>query len=169
MGFEKRLLKDAARKNACGAGLDKLKGMSDRRDMVRLYLDNIDFCLSNDFPENGFIRANFGDIANGMGVYLDEVFEARNRPKTVLLGASHGKVEIDGYNVSEIFIKHDSTLNIEAADNAFVMVDVFDDTILEVHAKDRAKVCVNHYGGEIRQECEGDAVIRIREKHKKTY
>lgn len=169
MELEKRLLKMAIRQGACKAGCDKLAGMTDRNDMIRLYLDNIDFCLEKDFPEKAVIRADFGDIINGMGIFLDDVFEAQNRSKIVLLGTSHGKVRIDEFNVSEIFIKHDSTLSLVASGNAFVMVDVYDDTILEVHAKDRAKVCVNHYGGEIHTESADEAQIRVREKHRKTY
>lgn len=169
MQLDKKLLRMAVRQGACAAGRDKLAGMTDRNDMVNLYLANIDFCLANDFPENAVIRAEFGDIINDWGIYLDNDFEAQNRPKIVLLGASHGKVEIDDYNVSEIFIKHDSTLSLKASGNAFVMVDVFDDTILEIHASDRAKVCVNHYGGDIRQECTEHAQIKLREKQQKTY
>ena len=78
-------------------------------------------------------------------------------------------IQIDGYNVAEIFVKHDSILDLTASGNAFVMVDVFDETILEIHAHDRAKVCVNRYGGEIRSECADEAQIKVREKHKKTY
>ena len=169
MRIEQKLFRMAARQDACRAGLDKLAGMTDRNDMVNLYLENIDFCLSKDFPENAFIAANFGDIINDWGIYLDNSFEFLNRPKIVLLGASHGRVRIDGYNVAEIFVKHDSVIDLTASGNAFVMVDMFDDTILEIHASDRAKVCVNHYGGEIHQERMGEAIVRIREKHKKTY
>lgn len=159
----------AIRQGACKAGCDRLAGMTDRADMIRLYLGNIDFCLSNDFPDKATIRADFGDIINDWGIYLDNRFEAKNKPQIVLLGASHGVADIDGYNVTEIFIRHDSSLSLVASGNAFVMVDMFDDTILEIHASDRAKVCVNHYGGEIHQETVGDAIVRIREKHKKTY
>lgn len=169
MRIEQKLLRMAARQDACRAGLDKLAGMTDRNDMVNLYLENIDFCLSNDFPDNAVIAADFGDVINDWGIYLNNSFEALNRPKIVLLGASHGKVQIDGYNVAEIFVKHDSILDLTASGNAFVMVDVFDETILEIHAHDRAKVCVNRYGGEIRSECADEAQIKVREKHKKTY
>lgn len=169
MNLQKTLLKDAGRKNACRSGLDKLKGMTDRREMVSLYLDNIDFCLSNEFPENGFIHANFGDIINDMGIFLDDAFEIENKPHCVLLGASHGQMSIGDFNVSEVFIKHDSTLTLHASGNAFVMVDIFDDTILNVHATDRAKVYVNRYGGEINVESKDESHVKIREKHKKSY
>jgi len=40
---------------------------------------------------------------------------------------------------------------------------------VSIHASDRAKVCVNHYGGSITKDAMGDAIVKIREKNKKTY
>ena len=56
-----------------------------------------------------------------------------------------------------------------AKDNAFVMIDIYDDAVISVYASDRAKVCVNHHGGSINRYATNDAVIKIREKDKKTY
>ena len=72
MRIEQKLLRMAARQDACRAGLDKLAGMTDRNDMVNLYLENIDFCLSKDFPENAIIGYNasfgksFGKFTNAL-------------------------------------------------------------------------------------------------------
>ena len=56
---------------------------------------------------------------------------------------------------------------IVAKDNAFVMVDVYDNAVVNVIASDRAKVCVNHHGGKVIQKATGDAVVKIREKSNK--
>ena len=51
------------------------------------------------------------------------------------------------------------------------MVDVFDDTAVEVEARDNAKICVNHYGGNLTTTT-GDgnnAIIKVIRKQTKTY
>jgi hypothetical protein len=87
----------------------------------------------------------------------------------VCLGATQGHIDVSGFEVCEIFAKHNSELNVVAKDNAFVVIDIFDEAVVSIHASDRAKVCVNHYGGSITKDAMGDAIVKIREKNKKTY
>lgn len=49
-------------------------------------------------------------------------------------------------------------------------IDVFDNSVIHVYAQDRAKVHINRYeGGKVTTDTIGEAVIKIVEKHKKTY
>lgn len=135
--------------------------------MVEMYLRGIDFCLKNDYPANDFIKAHFGDIAPQMGVFVDCEISVENNPKCVCLGATFGIIKTNAFSVSEIFAKHQSELNVLAADNAFVMIDVFDDAVVNIHAHDRAKVCVNKYGDGGRVnivEESAEAQVKIRER-----
>ncbi len=144
--LSKTLAKDAKKKGICKERHNGLKSHTDREAMVEMYLRGIDFCLKNDFPTNDFIQAHFGDIAPRMGVFVNSQITVENKPKCVCLGATFGKVTTNGFNVCEIFAKHDAEINVIAADNAFVMIDVFDNAVVNIHAHDRAKVCVNKYG-----------------------
>lgn len=121
------------------------------------------FLLKNNYPDNDFIKAHFGDIAPMNGVFVDDCIDVENRPKCVCLGATFGKVKTGGFNVCEIFAKHDAEINVIAADNAFVMVDVFDNAVVNIHAHSRAKVCVNKYGS----GCTVNVIIREPETHVK--
>ena len=104
------------------------------------------------------------------GVFLDEPnLNITNFSKCVALGKTTGFVTTTGFQVCEAFIKHQSDITIEAKDNAFIVVDVFDDTTLKVNAQDRAKVCVNRYGGKVITSTDDGAMIKVIEKHKKTY
>lgn len=142
---------------------------SDVAAMAEMYLKGIDFCLANNYPDNEFLRTHFKGKMEQYGVFLDDNINIENKPKCVCLGASHGRVVTNGFEVCEIFIKHDSELNVIAKDNAFVMIDVFDNAVVNVYASDRAKVCVNSYGGTITKAVTDDAVVKIRKKNKKTY
>ena len=138
--------------------------------MIDMYLAGIDFCLANDYPSNDFIRTYFKGDMEPLGVYLDDSIHLTNPKKCVALGNTKGDIEINSYGVSEIYLKNSSKLTIIARDYAFVMVDAFDNSTVDVWAYSWAKVCVNRYGNAkiISRKLELSA-IKIIEKHRKTY
>ena len=170
MELSKRLAMDAKKKGICKQWHDELEKMTSKEAMLEMYLKGIDFCLSNDYPTNDFIRENFkGQGMEEHGIHLDEEIIVENVPKCVCLGDTKGIVKTTKYGVCEVFAKHDSALNIIAQDNAFVMVDVFDDAVVHIHASGDSKVCVNHYGGTVDNCAIEQARIKFREMNKKTY
>lgn len=169
MDITKYLARQAKKNGICKEWHKELLTLADKDALCEMYLRGIDFCLSNDYPNNGFIQSHFKGVMEKHGIFLDDKVSVENTPKCVCLGACSGQITIDGFNVCEVFGKHDSTLTISARGNAFVMVDVFDNSTIIVQAYDRAKVCVNRYGGTIHDCAIDDATIKIREKNKKTY
>lgn len=170
MKIAKELAKQAKRLDICQEWHDELKNLDDKKAMIEMYLKGIDFCLSNDYPNNEYIRANFKGVMEQFGVFLDDSIDLVDVDKCVALGTTKGCVKINGFSVSEIFVKHSSELTIIARDNAFVMVDLFDNAVIHVQAHDRAKVCVNRYGNSVIDHKASDmAMVKIIEKHKKTY
>jgi hypothetical protein len=173
MDLAKELARQAKKKGICKPWYNELKSLNgdNINAMAQMYLKGIDFCLANDYPDNGFIRTHFKGKMEQYGVFLDDDIKIENKPKCVCLGATCGRVEITGFNVCEIYAKHNVKLNVIAKDNAFVVIDVFDDAVVNVCASDRAKVCVNHYvgNGQVIKCAMDDATIKVIEKHKKTY
>lgn len=169
MKLSKELARQAKAKGICTPWHTELLNLKDKEAMVAMYLKGIDFCLSKDYPQNDFIRAHFKGVMEKQGVFLDDDIKVDNMPKCVCLGATHGHIETTRFGVSEVFAKHDSELNVVVKDNAFVVIDIFDNAVVSVYASDRAKVCINRYGGVVNQCATGDAIIKIREKNKKTY
>lgn len=165
----KELAKDAKINGICKDWYKDLKTTDDIDQLLDMYLRGIDFCLSNDYPTNDYIRANFKGKMEHKGIYLDDQLLAVNARKVVALGRCTGSIEVDEFNVCEVFIKHESEATVTAEGNSFVMIDMFDNSSLSVIAHDQAKVCVNHYGGEIIFRKEGKGVVKIIEKNKKTY
>lgn len=173
MKIAKELAKEAKRKGICEPWYDDLKMLGDnKKAMVAMYVKGIDFCLSNDYPSNDYIRANFKGVMEDFGVFLDDNINLVNFRRCISLGKTKGRIEVGSYGVCEVFAKHESELHIIAKDAAFVEVDIFDNATIHVHAQDRAKVHINRYGGKIIPAPidNGDsAVVKIVEKHKKTY
>lgn len=159
----------AKKKGICKEWHDRLASLKDKDAMIDMYVRGIDFCLSNNYPGNDFIREHFKGAMEAHGVHLDDVVDVCNMKDCVLLGRCSGRVAVDGYNVSTVYLKDDTAVSLEATGNAFVIVDMFDRARLDVMASGNAKVCINRYGGQIGKSVAGDAAVKIVEKNKPTY
>lgn len=169
MKIGKELAIAAKKKGICKEWFNSMKVLEDKDALIEMYVKGIDFCLANDFPSNDYIRTNFTGKMEAYGVHLDESLNTANDRRVVALGRCLGRIEVNGFSVSEIFVKHESDLLIVAKGNSFVMIDMFDNSKLHVIASADAKVCVNHYGGDLKTESCEDAIIKVIEKNKKSY
>ena len=170
MNLSKELAKQAKKFQVCEEWYDKLKTITDKKELIQMYLSGIDFCLNNDYPTNEYIRENFKGEMEQFGVFLDDTIDLKNPRKCVALGKTKGHVACDGFGISEIFVKHDSKMTIVAKDNSFVMVDAFDDSVVHIRAYGKAKVVVNEYGNAKIDYKENDfSRVKMIKKHKKTY
>lgn len=164
----KELAWQAKAKGICQEWHKELIGLTDKRAMVDMYIRGIDFCLANDFPSNDYIRATFKGVMEDKGVFLDDKVNLANVRYCVALGTTQGEVRVTGYKVCEVFAKHQSSLHVIAEDNAFVEIDMFDDSVVSVTSAAKAKVHVNRYGGTLSIVQSGGGV-KVIEKNKKTY
>lgn len=172
MKLSKELAKQAKAKGICSPWHAELLTLESKEEMVAMYIKGIDFCLANDYPKNDFIRKHFKGVMEKQGVFLDDdisIDVMDKNTKCVCLGTTKAVVNIYEYGVCEVFAKHNSCLAVNAEGNAFVVIDIFDDAVVHICANDKAKVCVNRYGGIVKYEANGDAIVKIREKNKKTY
>jgi len=167
--LNKEILIGALDKNICKEWAAMLPN-ADINQLLKMYIDGIDFCLSNDFPSKEFLKDKAGDLLPDYGIFVDENVSLRNPEKTVLLGSCGAVVLFCDYVVSQVFIKHASTASIDVTDNAFVVIDLFDDSILNIQAWGNSKVLVNVYGNaKVEHEVSGKAYVKVVNKLKKTY
>lgn len=165
----KELARQAKKAGICEEWHGQLKLLTDKDAMIDMYIKGIDFCLSNDYPNNDYIREHFKGAMEKKGVYLDDEIMLNNPRRCVALGDTSGSISVGGYSVCEVFAKHHARLCIIASGNAFVEVDAFDDSLLSVIASDEAKVHINRYGGAIDVEKNGNGIVKIVQKNPKTY
>jgi len=171
MKLNNELAKEAAVKGICEGWYKKLRKTEDKHALIKMFLEGIDFCISEDYPSPKFYKL-FDGIRQQYGIFRDEPIQTENSQYVVALGKCEGTAKYTGYEVGQIFVKHESKLTIMVSGNSFVMVDIFDNADIEVIAEDNAKVCVNKYGGNIittTNSEQGNAVIKIIHKQSKTY
>ncbi len=164
------IAREGKAKGLCPEWRQKLSGITNKSELLQLYLEGIDFCLLADFPSKSFLKKEGGDLLESLNIHIDsEDFTVRNESKIVCLGVSKGRIECSGYDVTEVFVKHDSEITIHAEGDSFVMVDVFENSQIHIIASERAKVCVNRYGGDIDSILKESAKVKVIEKHRKNY
>jgi hypothetical protein len=174
MKLNKELALEAKKHNICEDWFNDLLHTEGKERLIEMYLDGIDFCLSNEYPSLSFIKQNFVGVMEKYGIFLDGKFNTTNSRHVVALGSCTGSSEYIGFGVGQVFVKHTSKLTVRASGNAFVMVDMFDESEVEVIATDNAKICVNHYGGNLTTTTEdetssGNSIIKVIRKQSKTY
>jgi hypothetical protein len=169
MKLNNALAKEAKKHGICEDWYLELKNENNIDSMLDMYVKGIDFCLSNDYPSNDFIRKNFKGKMETHGIHLDEMLNIVSQPKVIALGNCFGTVETNDFEACEIYLKHNSEIVVMASRNSFVMIDIFDDSKLTVFAYDNSKVCINRYGGQVIQTANQNASIKIIEKNQKTY
>lgn len=67
---------------------------------------------------------------------------------------------------AEVFVKHDSTLELKASGSSFVMVSLFENTSLTVTASDHARVRIRKHGGSVTYSTAGDGSVKVLSEQK---
>ena len=135
--------------------------------LIDLYIRGIDFCIKHDYPTLDFIRENFKGKCEPYGVWVDERVYLRNVDRLVLEGDCTGEIEYDGFSVSRLFLRHNSTIKVKASQYAIVTIESFDSSHLDlVVAGSKARVCVVLYGD---STVNATGNVQIVKKNKKTY
>ena len=147
MNLINQLKEDGTAKGLCRPWRMKLQQGMSVEEMARLYIKGIDFCISENYPTLDFLRDHFKGSCEPYGVFVDDEVVVHNAPDTVLNGECKAILEYDGFSVSRIFARHNTQGSVYVSDNAYVKVDVFDNSklIIAVAGND-AHVIVNLYG-----------------------
>lgn len=160
MTLAEQLASDGWAKGLCDEWHRQLLGYTDKHDMVAMYIRGLDFCLSNDYPSNDFIRTHFSGVAEEYGVYVDALGLALVNPRRIIaLGSTSGKATISDCSVADVYLKGDSKIELEVYGDAVVTIDVFDRAELSVSVRDRASVYITRYQGanKVHAKSHGDA------------
>lgn len=160
---------DGTNKGLCDQWQSKLTKTSGVKRLSDLFFRGIDFCISEDFPTLEFMRENFKGKAEKHGIFIDhEIQYEENFPQMVLNGDCNASLLYDQYNVSQLYIRHNSKVKIAVKDHAILTIDAFDDSEIEIETlSNGCKAFVNLYGNS-KVTHKGTRVV-IRKKNKETY
>lgn len=93
------------------------------------YIRGFDFAVENDYPPLDFIRKNFNtEDLHRHNIYIDEEvdIEADKSGYYVFLGKCKGTLTVDGFVAVTVYVKHTSSVNVEAFNGSKVFVSYYD-------------------------------------------
>lgn len=143
-----QLRTDGVGKGLCRLYQAKLREGLTVKELADLYIEGIDFCISNDYPTLDFLREHYKGRCEEYGVYVDEPTGQLLNPKTVVAnGGCKLIAEYTGFTVARVFARHTTEGAVNVTDFAHVTIDLFDNANLVVAvAGSDAQVFVNVYG-----------------------
>ncbi|MBB6126966.1 hypothetical protein [Mucilaginibacter lappiensis] len=164
------ILQKAREADICEPWAEQIAETDNVDSLLAMYVQGIDFCLEKNFPSNEDLVILGGHKLKAYGIYVDAVIDCPVQDFIVLLGDCSGKIYKSGFSASQIFVKHRSASTIHVSENAFVMIDCFDDTTVDLVASGNGKVAINVYGNaNVTHQALDNSIVKIIHKNKTTY
>lgn len=153
------LKKDGIVKGLCRQWQIKLKDGLNVEDLSKLFIQGIDFCISENFPTLDYFRTHFKGKCEPYGIYINDEVKGKNISDVVLNGACKAELNYDEYSVSRLYVRHNSKVSVNVSEHALLTIDAFDNSMIEINATGlRAKIFVHLYGNAT-VKCSGNGII----------
>lgn len=149
--------------NACGKVMDSWTDEMTDDSMVRLFVEQSNFCLSEGVPSIDFIRTHFSkELLHAHAIYIDESVEGMEvEGKAIFLGNCTGDVLVLPWKVADIQVAGDSRISVLCGLRTIVHVGIFDKCNIKVDSSAPYSVAYVHkYADDIDISAVGD----VREK-----
>lgn len=171
MQLNQYILDRAKANGICTDWASLIENAGSKAELMDMYVKGIDFCLEHNFPTNADLLEQMGDEGlSNYGVYIDSTRQLINPSFLVALGECAITSDWSCYSTAQAYVKHNSKLSCQINDNAFVVIDCFDSSIVEVIANKESKVLINVYGNAtVTHSRTGNAMVKIVNKLKPTY
>jgi hypothetical protein len=166
--INKYILSKAKASGICDEWAEMISGTDSIDGLLAMYRRGVDFCLEKNFPCNEDLVRLGGDRLAAHGIYIDTAVDLPKNDFIVCLGKTAGIIYADGYQTTQVFVKHTSNMTVIAKQRSFVVIDCFDDAQVDVEAYGASKVLVNVYGSATVTQS-GDGFIKIIHKNKSSY
>ena len=161
----------AVKEGICSDWATYIKEAKSKEELMEMYVKGIDFCLEHNFPSNSdLLKFGGSSFLSNYGVYVDAQVNEIDQPFIVLLGTCKAKIAYNNYTAGQLFNKANSDMKVVINDNAFIVIDCFDESRTHIQANGNSKVCINIYGNaKVTYKTTGAGIVKIVKKNKPTY
>lgn len=160
-------LSDALKESAislgmCEQGVAEWLDYKSLDDLCEHYWEGIEFIINHPgWPSNKWLTDKVGlPILNRHGIYVDQAINVSNPNRIVLNGASKGKIFATDFSAPDIYVRHDSDVEIKITDASIVHINVYNNAKVKVHCERFAKCYIYKYGGNVVADGEGKIILR---------
>lgn len=159
-------LNETLRKRAIELGLcnewqNAWKDGWDKNTLIRKFYDGIDFCLSNNYPSNDFIKENFDrDLLIKNNVIVDEKRSILNAKEAAIFGVSKVIARYNYRAHGRIYIKDNASTDVTAHNNSFVIVHILGNAKVVARCHDNATLVLIKHSKQCRIACFGSVAVK---------
>lgn len=159
--MNEQLINLLGKDEACKAALLAMRNMS-KDEMLDLYIKNIDFSITSDLMDaDFFLKESYLGDRIYKGIYVNENAKLKNPNMVVGVGSCNIHIEYSGYNVSQIFVRDNTCINVIAKDNTYTIIDCFGSSFVNIDQSGEAIVLLNLYGN---SNCEYTGNVKMTRK-----
>jgi len=107
--------------------------------MLDMYAKGFDFCCQKDFPPLDFIRRNFDrEDLHRHNIFIDEEVHLKGgNGSYFFLGKCSGDVEFGDFCISDVYLRHTSSLVVHSSSFARVFITLYEDSDCRAIAEDK--------------------------------
>ena len=111
--------------------------------LASMMYKGIDFCIQKRYPSKSFLLENFKlDELRRNNVFVNDKRSTNNPEYSLVLGLSDVKYRYNGHSVGNVYVLDKSIARITAKNRSFVIVHVFDTSVINAETEDDAKIVV---------------------------
>ena len=139
------LRKMAREQGLCDQWFGEWKDDSDNTTLFDKYKRGIDFAISKDYPTLDYIRSHWSKqelMDNNIFVDCKDVICHNLKGTVIVNGDCDLTLNNDFYNVCDVYIRHNSKVKVTARQWCKVMLNVYDNSEVEIECSDDAKVYI---------------------------
>lgn len=162
--INKILREEAVRKGLCLQWQREWRNVWDADKLIEKYKEGIDFCLLNDYPSVDFIVRYFDrDFLRKNDILANDSYSLLNPRIAVLLGESKAVVRYNAWNPGTVYVCGNSSLDVTAKGNAFVLVHAFGGSRIKASSVQRSKIVVLRHSEDVVVELQ-DGNVQVRDE-----
>lgn len=150
MEVQELLKNEAIKLGLCQQWQDEW-GVPDTDALCDKFIRGIDFCIKHDFPKVELINKLFNqEELHKNGIYTTGDCESYEQKDVITMGDSVVNVTVPAYRLCDIYVRHDSRINLIVGAHSFVYFTLLDNgTVNIVRKNESAKIMASYYSGSI--------------------
>ncbi|MGJ1321447.1 hypothetical protein ACR780_02045 [Sphingobacterium faecium] len=138
--MDKEIYELAKKSGACSPGLRDIQKANNVNDLIRLLKTGkgIEFIMESNFLTESVYNQYRSELEKE-NIFLDGQHRLVN-PRLVIVLGGEVNIEANGFQVTDIYIKGSSVVNIAAHDNTYVSIELRQDAKVNIESYEQAKV-----------------------------
>ena len=131
----------------------------DDDNLVERYINGYAWCLAKQFPSLEDMLPYKEELEENNVFNSKQDIDFLLTAETYILNECTGKVEINDWNVSSLYIARNSVIEADIKDNSILTIETYDTTNLRLKIAKDSKCTIWLYGNSCVQILSGDATI----------